>query len=1044
MVANTWKSKIRGRRLVLLLCLLVLSVNTRSEQLPLKTYTTADGLARDQINRIIRDSRGFIWFATPEGLSRFDGYSFTNYTVNQGLPDRHVNDLLETRGGLYWIATGDGVCLFNPTGTPPSPSASTGAMTASAPLFVTYRPGEGKAACVVNVLVEDHTGAIWCGTDDGLYRLGRANETVKLAAIEIDSQALPDERRQVEALLEDRFGRLWIGTGNGLYCRAADGRVRRYTSDQGLPGNFVQALLEDREGRLWVGTRFGGLCQIITTAGSDTATVARVATVKDGLASNWVTSLFESSDHRLWVGTNAGFSELVAATGAWQFRNYTTAQGLSDREVWALGEDRDGSLWLGTANGGAMRLARNGFTTYGVADGLDDNFITSIFEDSGGKLCVTTASDTKARAINQFDDRRFIAIRPKLPRSVPTFNWSWGWNQIVLQDREADWWLATGQGVYRYAGAGRIEQVRRAFPKAIYTTRDGLGSNDVFRLFQDSHGDIWIATLGGGAGFLTRWERATATFHRYSRSDGIADTPTAFCEDGAGDLWIGFYGGGLARYRGGRFTQFGEADGAPSGMIRAIYRDGRGRLWIGSSQGGLSRITDPASDRPTFADYSTADGLASNDVWCITEDQWGRIYAGTGRGLDRLDPQSGHVLHYTAADGLARGKVEVALRDRHGALWFGTSHGLSRLFAEPERSGAPPPVLISGLRIAGVARRVSELGEMALPPITLEPGENDVEVNFVGLASAGSQGLRYQYRLEGADADWCPLTDQRTVNYANLSPGSYRFVVQAVSTDGVVSLVPATVAFTIRRPFWQRGWFILLAAAVVGLVIYAGHRLRVSRLIELERVRMRIATDLHDDIGSSLSRMAILSEVVKQQVGGAAHESLPLLSEMAESSRSLLDAMSDIVWSIDPRRDDLSDLALRIRQFASDVLEAKQIRWDLQIPQEFARVRLSPDQRRQLFLIFKEAITNIARHARCRTALLRVMVAHQQLTAEIHDDGCGFDASNNEPMPATTGGGGNGLKNMRQRAAQVGGRFEIESAPGRGTALRLTIPLRKT
>src|SRR5207247_1289726 len=164
----------------------------------------------------------------------------------------------------------------------------------------------------------------------------------------------------------------------------------------------------------------------------------------------------------------------------------------SDREVWSLAEDGDGSLWLGTANGGAMRLVRNGFVTYSVADGLDDDFITSILESRAGKLCVTTSTHGKERFVNQFDGHRFIAVQPRLSRSNPMFNWGWGWNQIVLQDGDGDWWLASGQGVYRYAGAGSIEQLRRKLPKAIYTTREGLGGNEVFRLFEDSHGDIWI------------------------------------------------------------------------------------------------------------------------------------------------------------------------------------------------------------------------------------------------------------------------------------------------------------------------------------------------------------------------------------------------------------------------------------------------------------------------------------------------------------------------------------------------------------------------
>ena len=1027
-----------------LLWALLIPLIGHSEQLPLKTYTTADGLARDQINRIVRDSRGFLWFATPEGLSRFDGYRFTSYTINRGLPDRQVNDLLETRDGRYWVATGDGLCLFNPAGVPQTRIAMADTAAATLPMFVTYHPDEDKAARYVTALVEDHSGTIWCGTAQGLYRLEESNGMIEFEAVDVGMPAARGDARLIETILEDRNGTLWIGTGVGLYRRSPDGRAQRYAVEQGLPDNFVQALLEDSEGRLWAGTRFGGLCQITYQPGASALTITRVGSMKDGLPSRWITTLFESSDKKLWVGTNAGFSEMVAANDArgWQFKNYAMAEGLSDREVWALAEDRDGSLWLGMLNGGAQRLARNGFITYGKADGLGNDSISAIFENRAGELCVMTTSG-RERRLNHLDGRRFIARQPGLPAQAQPFDWGWGWNQIVLQDHGGDWWLATGQGLYRYAKTNGVEQLASARPKAIYTAREGLGGNNAFRLFEDSHGDIWVSLFDTST--LTRWERATGTFHRFSVADGIPQAAaTAFCEDVAGDLWIGFYGGGLARYRDGRFTLFTETDGLPAGMIRSLHLDQRRRLWVGSGGGGLVRLDDPTADHPRMVSYTMGEGLSSNDVWCITEDRWGHMYAGTGRGLDCLDPQSGHVIHYTEADGLARGRVEVAFYDRRGVLWFGTSHGLSRLLAELDRPLAPPPVVISGLRIAGVARRVSELGEMNLSGFTLEPGQNDVQIDFVGLGFGPGRGLRYQYKLEGADADWGALTDQRTVNYANLAPGTYRFVVQAMSADGMISAAPAAVAFTILRPVWQRWWFLLIAAMASGLMIYAAHRRRLARLIEMERVRTRIATDLHDDIGSSLSRRAILSEVVRRQFGGAAQEAVPMLTEMAESSRGLLDSMSDIVWSIDPRRDHLSDLARRIRQFASDVFEARQIAWDLQIPQEFDRVRLNAAQRRQVFLIFKEAVNNIARHAGCSAARLNVRIAHHQLIAEIHDNGCGFDLSAMELSADADSNGGHGLESMQRRAAQIGGRLDIHSAPGNGTALKLTIPLNKS
>ena len=329
-----------------------------------------------------------------------------------------------------------------------------------------------------------------------------------------------------------------------------------------------------------------------------------------------------------------------------------------------------------------------------------------------------------------------------------------------------------------------------------------------------------------------------------------------------------------------------------------------------------------------------------------------------------------------------------------------------------------------------------------MPRLELAPNQNQVQIDFIGLGFGTGEGLKYSYMLEGADRDWNTPAEQRSINYANLSPGTYRFMVRAVSADGIVSKSPATVSFSIIPPFWQRWWFVMLATIFLGLTIYTTYRYRVARLLELERVRTRIATDLHDDIGSGLSRVAILSEVIKQQMGAGAEQFVPALTEIAESARSLVGSMRDIVWAIDPRRDDLSNVIIRIQQFASDVLESRNIEWDFQGPPELEKIKLDSEQRRHLFLIFKEAINNIARHADCKCVSLNISVAHNLLVAEIRDNGRGFAGPQNAHS-STNGRGGHGLENMRSRVADLGGHLSIDSTPGQGTLLKVNIPLKR-
>jgi signal transduction histidine kinase len=490
------------------------------------------------------------------------------------------------------------------------------------------------------------------------------------------------------------------------------------------------------------------------------------------------------------------------------------------------------------------------------------------------------------------------------------------------------------------------------------------------------------------------------------------------------------------------FKFFTTTDGLPAGAIMNIYLDHAGLLWLASARSGLVRIDDPGAEKPSFVSYTTTQGLSSNNTEVITEDRYGHLYVGGGQGLDRLDPATGSVNHFTTADGLAPGLFRDAFRDQNGVLWFGMTCGLSRYAPTPDVPVAPPSVLISGLRVGGSARLVSALGEREMVLPDLSANDNQLQVDFVGLSFVSGNVLRYQYKLEGAGDDWSAPSEQRRVNYANLAPGRYKFLVRSENSADTFSSVPASVTFRILRPVWQRWWFLMLAAMVLGVMAYVFYSYRMASLLEMANVRTRMATDLHDDIGSGLSRMAILSEVVKQQMGNTGEQSVPMLTEIADSARTLVDSMRDIVWSIDPRRDDLANVVARVRQFASDVLEPQKIRLEFQASDQLEKIKLNPEQRRHLFLIFKEALNNIAHHAECASVTLKINVLRSRLIVEIRDDGRGLSGTRPQQSDTNGGASGHGLQNMQSRAAQLGGEFSIDSSPNRGTCLTLTVPLK--
>ena len=487
--------------------------------------------------------------------------------------------------------------------------------------------------------------------------------------------------------------------------------------------------------------------------------------------------------------------------------------------------------------------------------------------------------------------------------------------------------------------------------------------------------------------------------------------------------------------RGMKSTFFRQADGLPEGGVESLLRDRLGRLWIACDAEGIARLDHPEQERPDFVTYGVAQGLSSGHAFSLTEDRWGRIYIGTARGLDRLDPKNGLVQHFTTDDGLARGDVEASFRDQQGTLWFGSPQGMSRLEPVADEPKAPPPIRIARVIADGVRQSLPDLGVRDVRLPGLGPGSAPIQIDFLAIDFSPGGHPRYQYFLEGIDNDWSAVTDRRSVIYGRLASGPYRFRVRGVANDGSIGQTPAEVRFEILPPFWRRPEVLALAIATVAALAYLVHRSRLKSALAVERVRTRVATDLHDDIGAGLSEIAILSEVLQWE--GPGERARHILREIGDGARRMVDSMSDIVWSTDPRNDDVASLAQRIRAFAVNVLESKGIRWALEMPLAFDGQRLDPEIRQQVLLILKEAITNVARHSGCSRASIRIVPGAHALVVEVEDDGAGLPTSGvGAPVR------GHGLANMRRRALSLGGQFQIGPGSAGGALLVVRVPVR--
>jgi ligand-binding sensor domain-containing protein/signal transduction histidine kinase len=992
-----------------------------AERLPISVYTVADGLGSNHVSCVRRDSRGFMWFCTTDGLTRFDGERFVTYGVRDGLPHPAINDLLEERPGVYWVATnGGGVARFDTTAR--SSTALSAVGTRHRLRITTYSIGMQTWSNRVNVLYRDRAGRIWAGTDGGLFRRDRTAGNRSFRRIDLGVADLRDV--EVRDLQEDQQGQLWVASSEGPIGVLSGDRLINYTDQMHTTDPYASALLVDRRGRVWVGAATGVWRFTAVPAATRADGATNPSYVVRRVKAGDIVSLHERTDGRVLVGGSDGLTEFTGST----FRTYTTAHGLLGSAGVAIGEDRFGNLWVG-ADDGLIRIARGGLVSYGSDDGLDPTSAAAFFETAAGNLGVVMTS--LGSQLAEWQRGRFEVVQVNLG---PNNRFGWGGSQLTLQDKTGEWWIPSERGLYRFA-ASSMQALQGARPRAVYTKADGLSGDLIFRLFEDSQGNIWIGTFSDERDRLTRWERASGRFQRFTEADGLRpyNAPTAFAEDAAGNVWVGFYEGGLARYRDGRMTLLGRDTGAPPGQVRALAIDGKGRLWVASAEAGLVVSERPDADTPRFVAYRNLEGLSSRAIYCLAEDRWGRLYVGSARGVDRLDPARGQWRHYTPAEGLPDAAVRTAFRDRQGALWFGTWRGVSRLLPEASEPVETPDVLISSVRVGGEPFQISDLGERSVTLPELPSNRNQIQIEFSALAFAPGRRIRYEYRLDGADEDWSPSTTERVVNYARLSPGRYRFIVRPMTTAGRVPPSSASVSFRILPPIWQRWWFLMLVAASAVFLAYAAHRYRVGQLLALERVRSRIATDLHDEVGSSLSQIAVLSEVARRRLSDGGDGAVEPLTRIADVSRESVDAMGEIVWAVDPERDNVLELEHRMRRFANDVLAARDIAVRFPASRTGEGVSADANIRRDVFLIFKEAVNNIVRHADATDVRIEFQIRRHTLMLAVSDNGKGLNGA--EPSR------GLGLRSMRERAKRLGGRLDVASQNGAGTRVGLTVPL---
>lgn len=1003
--------------------LLAFWVDARAERLPIRAFDSRDGLAGDRITCLLQDSRGFLWVGADTGLSRFDGRRFTRWTTADGLPHPVVRSLAEDGRGRLWVGTSYGLAVLGDTRD-----------LGGRPFQVLPPAGEPLDNLVYAVLPDG---------DGVLAGFGTALTRVTHHDGRFSREVLVRASARITALTRDASGRLWLGTEAGLAALGQGGTLEVIPVARERRDNHVVALAADAAGRLWVATR--ALCTFdpARTGGAphtlfEQARWWRPASPQPppfqsegpvcwgreaGVEAFRLMQVTPTREGEVWLATTDGLFNI--STDA--VTRLDERAGLVDSRTTAVLQDDAGNLWIGSERRGLQRLRRQGFVSFEQADGLATSSTSSVFWDP--RFGVVVVGYPPGTAVHRVEGGRLVAVPLPLPAGTPL---GWGRGQVTLVDRVGEWWVPTDGGLYRLPAVQRLEELTRVRPLAVYGAESPLGSDLIFRLFEDSRGDLWVGA--GGPAYLSRLDRQRTSFVRYGTENGVpADTPTAFAETADGTVWVGFYRGGVGRLVGAHLEVFREGHGLPGGFVSSLLVDRRGRLWVGTTRGGLARLEDPAASRPSFSRLTIRQGLASDGVFALVEDEEGHIWVGTQLGVDRLDPESGQVVHLSAADGLSSNSVQAAARDGDGNLWFATLAGVSRLSPR-----LPPPLPLRPLRLTaisvdGVQLPLPAMGTTAVDPLHLPVGTRHLRLAFTAVDLARGENLRFQYRLAGQHPAWQVAGDGE-LSLVLPGPGAGTLELRAVR-DGQASPV-ALVPFEIAPPLWRRWWFLtLLGGLAVGGALLA-HRARVASLQRVARLRDRIAADLHDELGLLCSRIALLAGVSRTaELAPGQREAY--LEEIAAAARELLDTSANVVWAVDPAGDTLDSLLGRLRRLGHDVFERDGIAFSFSAAEVDGRLPVDGQLRREVFLVVKEAFHNARRHARPRRVDLSVGAGVGRLELAITDDGVGL------PAPPAGVTEGRGMANMRRRAAALGGCLRWERPPAGGTRVVLEVPLGK-
>ncbi|HSY17394.1 MAG TPA: two-component regulator propeller domain-containing protein [Candidatus Acidoferrales bacterium] len=963
-----------------------------------RVWQTDDGLPNNHVNGIAQGQDGYLWVATAAGLARFDGVHFTPFSYRNFSPgeDQNVKAILSSRTAGFWIVPQRGPVV----GLDPDLShttAVTGNLPDSAPVGIT----------------EDGEGSLWLAYGQGvLYQIKNGQPR------QITAQDGMPTTASIYSLTTDHAGEVWLSKGT-LVGAFHDGKfipLARF-------GTSKPRLAAARTNGVWIaaGTQLfkcdaqGGL-QDFGVLKSDGPRIAATVVMEDRAGA-------------VWIGTDSGGLFRYGAAG---FEKIET----SHPNIVSLAEDREGNIWAGTGGGGLDRISPRGVQLEGLGTGSSMAAIRSVCEDTNGGLWGVSQNG-------------LVVVRTNEEWSVFFTNAPWnGIASCVTADRDGTIWIGT---------LNRKLYCWRTNDYTAWDLKAGLASHDIVALLPSKTGDLWIGESG-----LPAVQYLHAGQLLRIGLQGEFGKVSALAEDAAGNIWIGTFTGQLMRVEGDhQVDETLHTMGAEHPAIRCLYATPDGSLWIGYGGWGLGRLKDGH-----FTRIGVEQGLWDGHISQIVADNLGWFWFGSDHGIFKIQRQdleeamAGRMANvvpvsYGRNEGLFSLEADydfqtVSACSRDGRLWIPMRQALA--VVDPKilhNDLEPSPVLLTGVSMDGNA--IAAYGTIGSTQsivnlktsqvrLHLPPAYHKLEFEFAAPSFTAPENIRFRYRLGGFDDDWVDAEARGNVVYSRLAAGEYNFRVEAANGNGPWKKARTSLALVIAPFVWQTWWFRLVALfvftlCVIAVVRYASFRRLHQKLqalaqaAALDKERTRIARDLHDDLGGSLTQVKQLFELAIRNHAAPDKMSQYLQRGLAKTQHGIK-SLDETVWAVNPHNDTLPDLIDYIGQSAVEFLHAADIRCRVDLPASPPGRTISAEARHNLFLVVKEALNNVVRHAHASEVRLQAAVTGEAMTLTITDNGRGF-----EQTPAIAQA--DGLRNMSQRMEEIGGQFRIESKPGAGTNISL-------